>query len=175
LCVDEGCQPEELLTTGHMCLQETVEPLMEQYKPPGLIKKIYFKNLSFGDAPFKIENAWVEDEGEKHVLLEASPASWLHCILISHLLPCMYVLDVHSVHELISGSTHSAGRATSCCIHGVTCCAGLLLYCCCCCPSPAVRISSDATNTIVSRVCCSPTHMSLVHLLGHILMVCHGL
>lgn len=50
---------------------------MEQYKPPGLIKKIYFKNLSFGDAPFKIENAWVEDEGEKHVLLEASPASWL--------------------------------------------------------------------------------------------------
>lgn len=43
---------------------------MEQYKPPGLIKKIYFKNLSFGDAPFKIENVWVEDEGEKHVLME---------------------------------------------------------------------------------------------------------
>ena len=50
--------------------QETVEPLMEQYKPPGLIKKMYFKNLSFGDAPFKIENIWVEDEGEKHVLME---------------------------------------------------------------------------------------------------------
>ena len=43
---------------------------MDQYKPPGLIKKIYFKNLSFGDAPFKIENVWVEDEGEKHVLME---------------------------------------------------------------------------------------------------------
>lgn len=43
---------------------------MEQYKPPGLIKKMYFKNLSFGDAPFKIENIWVEDEGEKHVLME---------------------------------------------------------------------------------------------------------
>lgn len=43
---------------------------MEQYKPPGLIKKIYFKNLSFGDAPFKVENVWVEDEGEKHVLME---------------------------------------------------------------------------------------------------------
>lgn len=53
-------------------IKETVEPLMEQYKPPGLIKKIYFKNLSFGDAPFKIENAWVEDEGEKHVLLEVA-------------------------------------------------------------------------------------------------------
>lgn len=51
-------------------MQETVEPLMEQYKPPGLIKKIYFKNLSFGDAPFKVENVWVEDEGEKHVLME---------------------------------------------------------------------------------------------------------
>ena len=51
-------------------VQETVEPLMEQYKPPGLIKKIYFKNLSFGDAPFKVENVWVEDEGEKHVLME---------------------------------------------------------------------------------------------------------
>ena len=47
---------------------------MAQYKPPGLIKKMYFKNLSFGDAPFKIENAWVEDEGEKHVLLEVM--SW---------------------------------------------------------------------------------------------------
>lgn len=53
-------------------IKETVEPLMEQYKPPGLIKKIYFKNLSFGDAPFKIENVWVEDEGEKHVLMEVA-------------------------------------------------------------------------------------------------------
>ena len=53
-----------------MSVQETVEPLMEQYKPPGLIKKIYFKNLSFGDAPFKVENVWVENEGEKHVLME---------------------------------------------------------------------------------------------------------
>ncbi len=69
---------------------------MEQYKPPGLIKKIYFKNLSFGDAPFKIENAWVEDEGEKHVLLEVSPASWLPCIPISQFLTCVNVLDVHS-------------------------------------------------------------------------------
>lgn len=59
------------------CVQETVEPLMEQYKPPGLIKKIYFKNLSFGDAPFKVENVWVEDEGEKHVLME------VHKLLLS--------------------------------------------------------------------------------------------
>ena len=76
-------QPEDLLTAGRLWLQETVEPLMEQYKPPGLIKKIYFKNLSFGDAPFKIENAWVEDEGEKHVLLEVRLASWLPCIPVS--------------------------------------------------------------------------------------------
>ena len=70
--------------------------MMEQYKPPGLIKKIYFKNLSFGDAPFKIENAWVEDEGEKHVLLEVSPASLLRCIPISQFLTCVTVLVVHS-------------------------------------------------------------------------------
>ena len=53
---------------------------MEQYKPPGLIKKIYFKNLSFGDAPFKIENVWVEDEGEKHVLMEVHTVLLLLCV-----------------------------------------------------------------------------------------------
>lgn len=66
------------------CVQETVEPLMEQYKPPGLIKKMYFKNLSFGDAPFKVENVWVEDEGEKHVLMEV------------HKLLCQMSLTVHA-------------------------------------------------------------------------------
>lgn len=53
-------------------VKETVEPIMEQYKPPGLVKKIYFKTLTFGEAPIKLESVWVEDEGENHVLLEAS-------------------------------------------------------------------------------------------------------
>ena len=53
-------------------VKDAVEPLMEQYKPPGLIKRIYFKTLTFGDAPFRIENIWVEDEGEDHVLLEVA-------------------------------------------------------------------------------------------------------
>ena len=53
-------------------VRDAVEPLMEQYKPPGLIKRIYFKTLTFGDAPFRIENIWVEDEGEEHVLLEVA-------------------------------------------------------------------------------------------------------
>lgn len=53
-------------------VRDAVEPLMEQYKPPGLIKRIYFKTLTFGDAPFRIENIWVEDEGEDHVLLEVA-------------------------------------------------------------------------------------------------------
>lgn len=53
-------------------VKDAVEPLMEQYKPPGLIKRIYFKTLTFGDAPFRIENIWVEDEGEDHVLLEVT-------------------------------------------------------------------------------------------------------
>lgn len=74
----EAMHPCLVVRTNSLCAllsQETVEPLMEQYKPPGLIKKMYFKNLSFGDAPFKIENIWVEDEGEKHVLMEVNP--WL--------------------------------------------------------------------------------------------------
>ncbi|KAK9868031.1 hypothetical protein WJX84_002145 [Apatococcus fuscideae] len=51
-------------------IKQTVEPLMNDYKPPGLIKNIYFKHLTFGDAPIKIDNVWVEDEGEEHVMLE---------------------------------------------------------------------------------------------------------
>ena len=53
-------------------VKDAVEPLMEQYKPPGLIKRIHFKTLTFGDAPFRIENIWVEDRGEDHVLLEVA-------------------------------------------------------------------------------------------------------
>ena len=50
---------------------------MNQYKPPGLIKKISFKTLTFGDAPFRVENIWVEDNGdgsspEDGVLLEVA-------------------------------------------------------------------------------------------------------
>lgn len=53
-------------------IKEAVEPMMDQYKPPGLIKKIYFSKLTFGDSPIRIDNVWVEDEGENHVLLEVS-------------------------------------------------------------------------------------------------------
>jgi Ca2+-dependent lipid-binding protein len=60
-------------------IKEAVEPLMDQYKPPGLIKKIYFSKLTFGDAPIRIDNVWVEDEGEDHVLMEVmTPASTVH-------------------------------------------------------------------------------------------------
>ena len=50
---------------------------MEQYKPPGLIKKMYFKHLTFGDAPFKIEDVWVEEHSKDHVLMEVVP-TWAH-------------------------------------------------------------------------------------------------
>lgn len=60
-------------------IKEAVEPMMDQYKPPGLIKKIYFSKLTFGDAPIRIDNVWVEDEGEDHVLMEVrTPASTAH-------------------------------------------------------------------------------------------------
>jgi hypothetical protein len=36
-------------------VKDVVEPIMEQYKPPGVIKKIYFSEFTFGDAPFRVE------------------------------------------------------------------------------------------------------------------------
>ena len=56
-------------------VKETVEPIMDQYKPPGVVKKIYFKTLTFGDAPIRLDNVWVEDEGDDHVLLEVRLAA----------------------------------------------------------------------------------------------------
>ena len=56
-------------------IKESVEPIMDQYKPPGLVKRIFFKRITFGDLPIKIDDVWVENEGEKHILLEASPIS----------------------------------------------------------------------------------------------------
>jgi hypothetical protein len=52
-------------------IKEQVEPIIEQYKPP-IIKRIYFKNLTFGDAPFVVEDVWVEEETKDHVLIEVS-------------------------------------------------------------------------------------------------------
>lgn len=53
-------------------IKESVEPIMDQYKPPGLVKKIYFKRITFGDLPITIDDVWIENEGEKHILVEAS-------------------------------------------------------------------------------------------------------
>lgn len=53
-------------------IKESVEPIMDQYKPPGLVKRIFFKRITFGDLPITIDDVWVENEGEKHILLEMS-------------------------------------------------------------------------------------------------------
>ena len=53
-------------------IKDSVEPIMDQYKPPGLVKRIYFKRITFGDLPITIDDVWIENEGEKHVLLEVS-------------------------------------------------------------------------------------------------------
>lgn len=47
------CSPRRLVRAACPCSQEQVEPLMDMYKPPGLIKKIYFQKLTFGDDPFR--------------------------------------------------------------------------------------------------------------------------
>jgi len=51
-------------------VKASVEPLLDAYKPPGLIKKIYFRTLTFGDAPFKIDNVWIDKANSEEVCLE---------------------------------------------------------------------------------------------------------
>lgn len=46
---------------------------MDMYKPPGLIKKIYFRRLTFGTAPFKIDNVWIDRTDPDQVCLEVRP------------------------------------------------------------------------------------------------------
>jgi Ca2+-dependent lipid-binding protein len=38
-------------------VREFVEPVMEQYRPPGIIKRIFFQELTFGNAPLRVEGA----------------------------------------------------------------------------------------------------------------------
>lgn len=36
-------------------VKDIVEPIMEQYRPPGIMKRIFFQELTFGEAPFRVE------------------------------------------------------------------------------------------------------------------------
>jgi Ca2+-dependent lipid-binding protein len=38
----------------HM-VKDIVEPIMEMYRPPGIMKRIFFQELTFGEAPFRVE------------------------------------------------------------------------------------------------------------------------
>lgn len=49
-------------------VKDAVEPIMERYRPPGL-KRIFFQQLTFGEAPFRIEGIWVSEEVDQ-VLME---------------------------------------------------------------------------------------------------------
>ncbi|PSC74351.1 synaptotagmin-5-like [Micractinium conductrix] len=51
-------------------IKEQVEPLMMQYKPPGLIKRIYFQKLTFGDDPFRVEGIRVDRENPEEICIE---------------------------------------------------------------------------------------------------------
>ncbi len=50
-----------------------MEPILDMYKPPGLIKKIYFRRLTFGNAPIRIDNVWVDKQTPEELILEVSP------------------------------------------------------------------------------------------------------
>eukprot|EP00887_Chlorella_sp_A99_P007012 scaffold2.g7012.t1 len=54
---------------------EVVEPLLNAYKPPGLVKSIYFAKLSMGDRPFRVEGIRVDkDITDDQLEIEASAA-----------------------------------------------------------------------------------------------------
>lgn len=50
-------------------VKSQVEPLMEQFRPP-FIKRIYFKKLTFGDAPFRVEGIRVDEKQIDRVQIE---------------------------------------------------------------------------------------------------------
>lgn len=55
----------QLHSCSPLAVQDVVEPLMESYRPPGIIKRIFFEEFTFGDAPFRVEGIAVrqlEDE-----------------------------------------------------------------------------------------------------------------
>ena len=54
---------------------------MDMYKPPGLIKKIYFRRLTFGTAPFKIDNVWIDRTDPTQVCLEVGMRRSAGCSL----------------------------------------------------------------------------------------------
>ena len=54
---------------------------MDMYKPPVLVKKVYFRRLTFGDAPFKIDNVWIDRSDPTQVAMEVCPGLRRVCIL----------------------------------------------------------------------------------------------
>lgn len=51
-------------------VKEQAEPMMDMYKPPGLIKKIYFSKLTFGDDPFRVEGIRVDKTDASEICIE---------------------------------------------------------------------------------------------------------
>ncbi|KAF8057744.1 SYT2 [Scenedesmus sp. PABB004] len=45
-------------------VREVVEPIMEAYRPP-IFKRIFFEELTFGEAPVRIEGIFVKDTGDE--------------------------------------------------------------------------------------------------------------
>ncbi|KAI8474104.1 MAG: hypothetical protein J3K34DRAFT_456945 [Monoraphidium minutum] len=46
-------------------VKETVEPIMETFRPPGIIKRIFFTEFTFGLAPFRIEGITVKESDDE--------------------------------------------------------------------------------------------------------------
>lgn len=67
-----GCRitPHRCNTHTHTTrVQASVEPVLEQFKPP-FISRIYFKDFTFGGAPIELDNVWVDPKTRDKVILE---------------------------------------------------------------------------------------------------------
>ena len=80
-------------------IKESVEPIMQQYKPPGLVKSIFFKRITFGDAPITIDEVMVENEGEKHIVIEVSLSRLQHCVSCTESMYAPIMCALHSKYK----------------------------------------------------------------------------
>ena len=73
-----------------------MEPILDMYKPPGLIKKIYFRRLTFGNAPIRIDNVWVDKQTPEELILEVCPGLMANCTIHSFQDTVMLVRKIRS-------------------------------------------------------------------------------
>lgn len=69
-------------------VKDTIGPMINAYKPPGIINKIGFKEVTFGDAPFRIEGRGQQEARGYLAVCVAGTGGGGWCLACA---PCMCV------------------------------------------------------------------------------------